>query len=159
MMSDTLAMNINIRPATVDDLPACAKIMNNWIDETEWLPRIFSHEDICEMFKSSLLKKRTMLVADIDDKIGGYLTIDNSSTIKAIFLAPFCRCTGVGKALLDKAKQKEPNGLELGVHEPNIHALRFYKREGFKEIPEGRKDDTEEGLSELLMRWDGGQAQ
>ena len=44
---------------------------------------------------------------------------------------------------------------QLTVFEPNVDAKRFYEREGFREVPEGRRDDTEEGVPILLMRWRG----
>jgi RimJ/RimL family protein N-acetyltransferase len=45
--------------------------------------------------------------------------------------------------------------VELTVFEPNLAARRFYEREGFAEVPEGRDEGSEEGIPILLMRWRG----
>ena len=147
--------NVTIRAANAADLAACAKIINDWIDETDWMPRIHSCETIEGFFDESLLNNRTVFVAEENDLVGGYLSIDQNAMIKAIYLASAMRCRGVGKRLLDEAKKYHPNRLELGVYEINEHAVKFYQREGFEEVPEGRKDTTDEGLPELLMRWEG----
>ena len=145
-----------VREARPADLPACAAIVNDWVDEVDWLPRVMSREATAALFGPDLLEKRTVLVAEAG-RILGYLSLDEGEAfIRALYLAPAARGRGVGKALMDEAKRRSPKGLRLGVFEPN-RARTFYGREGFREVPEGRKDahETEEGVAELLMRWDG----
>ena len=54
---------------------------------------------------------------------------------------------------MDEVKSRCPDRIELTVFEPNDDARRFSVREGFVEVPEGRTDDTDEGVPVLLMRW------
>jgi putative acetyltransferase len=144
-----------IRPATKADLPACARIINDYIDATDWLPRVYSHEAIDALFSPGLLEKRAILLAEIGGEAAGYLSMADDGMIQALYLAPHARGQGIGRQLLDRARELCPRQLELTVFEPNVDAKRFYEREGFREVPEGRRDDTEEGVPILLMRWRG----
>ena len=142
-----------IRPATVADLPACAAIVNDYIDATEWLPRVKSREEIAGFFTPDLIASRTVLVAETGSEVVAYVSVSGDGFLYAIYLAPAARGRGVGRRLMDEVKSRCPDRIELTVFEPNDDARRFYVREGFVEVPEGRKDDTDEGVPVLLMRW------
>jgi ribosomal protein S18 acetylase RimI-like enzyme len=144
-----------IRRGGAADGPAMAKIINDWIDETEWMPRIHSHEAIEGFFTPEILSKRTILLGErLGGKIEGYLTLRPEGMIAAFYLAPAARGKGLANLMMTEAKRLHPDRLELGVMEPNARARRFYEAQGFIEIPEGRKTDTDEGIPELLMRWE-----
>ena len=142
-----------IRPATAADLPACAEIINDYIDATVWLPRTLSREQIAARFTPDMLASRTVLVAEIEDAVAGYMTMTSRGMVPALYLAPHARGRGIGKALLDRAKASSPERVELTMFEPNRAARRFYEREGFLEVPESRRIE-EEGIPILLMRWE-----
>ena len=143
-----------IRLATAADLPACARLINDYIDATDWLPRVKSRAEIAGFFTRELLEKRSVLVVDAGSEIAAYVSVADG-WLYAIYIAPAFRGMGLGKMLLDDLKQRYPEQLELTVFEPNVAARRFYEREGFVEAPEGRDDKTEEGVPTLLMRWRG----
>ncbi|MEO1398434.1 MAG: GNAT family N-acetyltransferase [Pseudomonadota bacterium] len=147
--------DVVIREATVDDLPACADIVNAWMDETDIMQRLHSHEKIRALFSPDILDNRTIWVAVLNEKIEGYLSLIDGGNIRALYLSNALRGLGVGKQLMDIAKQAHPAFLELGVFEPNLQARKFYEREGFVEVPEKRDDNTEEGVPVLFMRWEG----
>jgi GNAT superfamily N-acetyltransferase len=144
-----------VRTATVADLPGCAAVANAWIDATPWLPRVHTAEAIAAMFEPGLLERRTLLVAEEDGDVVGYLSLGENGFVAALYLAAGARGHGVGKALMDRAKALHPEGLELTVFEPNDGARRFYAREGFVPVPDGRETDTEEGVPTLRLRWKG----
>lgn len=143
-----------IRAATVDDLPACARIINDYIDATGWLPRMKSRDEIAGFFGPELLGKRTVLVAEAGGSIAAYLSF-SEGRVFALYIDPDFRGQGLGRTLLDRVKQRHPDRVELTVFEPNFAARRFYEREGFAEVPEGRDETAEEGVPILLMRWEG----
>ncbi|GIL01127.1 MAG: GNAT family N-acetyltransferase [Alphaproteobacteria bacterium] len=146
-----------LRLAGVADLPACARIVNDYIDETEWLPRVHSREQVAGFFTPTLLASRALWLAELDGDIVGYMSVAPTGMVHALYLAPNARGAGLGAMLIDRAKQDHPERVELTVFEPNLAARRFYAREGFVEVPEGRRVDTEEGIPTLLMRWRGRQ--
>jgi putative acetyltransferase len=144
---------VTIRAAKVADLPACARIINDYIDATDWLPRTLPRDEIEALFGPDILDRRKLLVAEVDGAIAGYLSMGEDGFVPALYLEPSARGSGIGKALLDQAKTLRPAGIELTVFEPNAAARRFYAREGFHEMPEGRVTDTDEGVPTIRMRW------
>jgi ribosomal protein S18 acetylase RimI-like enzyme len=145
-----------VRRARIDDLPSMAMIINDWIDETEWMPRIHSVAEVASNFAPELLDKRIIFVGEHAQKIAGNLSIRHDHMIGGFYLASAARGQGLGSELMSAAKNHFPDFLELGVLEPNIGAQKFYKSQGFVEVPEGRKsaDETDDGIPELLMRWE-----
>lgn len=144
-----------IRPATPDDFDACAKIINDYVDATDWLPRVHSPEATRGFFNNELLATRTVLVAEDEGEIVAYMSFSPEGFVYAIYLDPRARGRGLGKALIDIVKARHPERVELTVFEKNASALRFYGREGFREVPEGRDGSRPEGIDTLLMRWQG----
>ncbi len=142
---------VAIRPATPEDAPACAAILNAWIDETPWMPRVHSHEDVERHYREFVFQKRKVTVAG-DDAPVGYLALDmEEGFITSFFLKAEVRGEGVGKRLLDGVKAGVET-LQLWTFVENDGARRFYEREGFSEAD--RSDgDNEEGLPDILYRW------
>jgi ribosomal protein S18 acetylase RimI-like enzyme len=149
-----MSNTFTIRTGSIADGPAMAKIINDWIDETDWMPRIHSREAIEGFFTPDILSKRVILIGERNGAVEGYLTLRPEGMIAAFYLAPAARGRGLANLMMTEAKHLHPDRLELGVMEPNARARRFYEAQGFIEIPEGRKTDTDEGIPELLMRWE-----
>lgn len=143
-----------IRPATPDDFDACARIINDYVDATDWLPRVHSHEAVRGFFNEELLATRTVLVAEEGGEVVAYMSFSSEGFVYAIYLDAAARGRGIGKALMDLVKARHPERVELTVFEKNSSALRFYEREGFREMPEGRDSSRPEGIPTLLMRWE-----
>ena len=146
---------VSVRPAREADLPACAGIINDYIDTADWLPRLKSRDEIAAVFAPDILALRTILVAEVAGQVAGYLSLGGGGHVAALYLAPEARRQGVGRALMAEAKALNPGGLTLTVFEPNLGARAFYAREGFAEVPERRDDSTEEGVPALWLRWPG----
>ncbi|MBU3029811.1 GNAT family N-acetyltransferase [Paracoccus marinaquae] len=142
-----------IREAGPEDLPACAAILNAYIDATDWLPRSHPHEVIAAMFSPRLLQTRRVFVAEQDGAVVGYVTLNPQARfLPALYLSPADRGRGLGKTLLDAVKAVSPAGFSLTVWQPNRDARRFYLREGLSVIGEGTDDD---GLPVWNMTWSG----
>lgn len=84
------------------------------------------------------------------DEIVGFIGL-NEGHIEGIFVDSAHRSEGVGKSLIDFAKELYPK-LSLCVYEKNERAVDFYRREGF--LPIRRKPDLSTGETEILMRWE-----
>ncbi|MFV0386347.1 GNAT family N-acetyltransferase [Paracoccus sp. (in: a-proteobacteria)] len=142
-----------IRSATVADLPACAAIINAYIDATGWLPRAQAPEYIAAAFSPDLLTSRYVLVADRDGEIAGYASFDpKTRSLPALYLSPAARGKGIGKKLLDAVKAGAADGFTLTVWKANRDALRFYLREGLQVAGEDVDDD---GLPVTRLTWGG----
>ncbi len=79
----------------------------------------------------------------------GFIGIVNGF-IAGLFVAGGLRSQGIGRLLIDAAKQRHLL-LELHVYRKNQRALQFYMREGF--AAEGSQIDPATGEEELTMIW------
>ena len=135
-----------VRLAIPEDAAASARILNDWIDATDWMPRAHDREIIAKMIADGL-PLRAFYVAG--EPISGYLSLQaETSFIRALYTAR--PGEGIGKALIDRAKAGR-DYLQLWTHEPNGAAQRFYVREGFN-VAE-RNPSGDDGLPELRMEW------
>lgn len=138
--------NTSIRLATEADIPICSRLVNDWIDRTDWIPRRAEPEAITGLIQAAFPDRQIFLIGE---PVLGYLSLNpETAHIGAIYVdAPG---QGVGKMLIDHVKA-ERDYLQLNTHQPNRAAQRFYLREGFEvvdRVPEG-----EDGIPELKMAW------
>lgn len=82
--------------------------------------------------------------------IQGFIGMDQEY-IAGIFVSGDVQGRGIGKQLLDCAKEKKRK-LTLNVYAQNQRAVRFYQREGFCITEEGTDGNT--GAKEYLMIWE-----
>lgn len=137
-----------VRRAVPDDIPACAGVINGWIDRTDWFPRLYAPEIIVQAFVD-VWDKREIHV--IGAPVEGYISIDpEQRMIAALYTAR--PGAGLGKALLDRAKEGRAM-LFLYTHVPNVAAQRFYRREGFVQIGAPLPPDPPETVLEIRMEW------
>lgn len=141
------AQEFAVRPALPADMAGCAAVVNGWIDDTPWFPRVVDAETVAEMLDKAPLTRTIWVVGD---PVAAYLSLDEESNhIGALY----CRTPGRGhgKALLDQAKAGR-DALSLNTHVVNTRAQAFYTREGFAPAGE-RAPEPPETLTELRMEW------
>ena len=138
-----------IRPATPADAPACAGILQDWLDATPWMPDLHDRGET-ERFVRERLMAGSVLVAG---EVEGFLALDGEA-IPAFYVDAAARGRGVGAALIGAAQAGAPR-LRLWTFRRNDGARRFYRRHGFRE---GRttEGDNEEGLPDVEMTWERG---
>jgi GNAT superfamily N-acetyltransferase len=135
-----------IRQATAVDASWCARLLGDWVRETGWMPVLHSREEDLG-FVAGLIARTEVLVAE-----GGFLARERDEVL-ALYLAPEVRGRGVGKALLDAAKERRER-LTLWVFQRNAGALRFYAREGFAEVERTDGARNDERLPDVRMVWE-----
>jgi putative acetyltransferase len=148
-----MASEAVVREASAADLPACAAIINDWIDATPWLPRRLDHEAIAALFEPTLLQRRAVWVAEAAGRVVGYLSAAPDGFVPALYLAAAARGQELGRRLLGAAKARFSGGLSLDCWVPNDAALRFYLREGFVEDEAGYRAETDDGVPTRRLRW------
>lgn len=72
--------------------------------------------------------------------------------VDQLYVAPGCTGAGVGTALLNLAKERQPDGLRLWAFQSNVDARRFYERHGFVEV-DSTTGDNEEHAPDVLYKW------
>ena len=139
---------MTIRPATADDAPECAAIVCEWLSHATWMPSGPSRGELEEMMREGF-PKREVWVAEDEDGVAGYLSFaPGDERIMGLYVRD--PGSGVGKALMDRAKEGRDH-LLLRTHAPNEKAHRFYEREGFAFTE--RDVEGGEGVTEHVMEW------
>ena len=99
-----------------------------------------------------MLPQAEVYVYENDKGIQGFLGL-NGEYIEGIFVSEQAQSHGIGKCLLDYAKNRKP-ALRLNVYQKNTRAIHFYQREGFQIQREGLDAATGEPDYEMLWRWE-----
>ena len=137
-----------IRKFRENDLPS---IMQIWFDSNvevhSFIPEKYWMDNF-EMVKD-ILPQAEIYVYENLGKISGFIGL-NKDYIEGIFVAVEMQSRGIGKLLLDYAKDRKSK-LLLKVYQKNTRAVRFYQREGFEIQSEGLDDDTDE--KDYAMIW------
>ena len=136
------------RRATPADIPACAAVINGWIDRTDWVPGLHGPELIEPAFRDAWGARASFVVGAAG---AGYVSVDpDQRKIAALYTSR--PGAGLGKALLDKAKEGREM-LFLRTHLPNEAAQRFYRREGFVQVGGPIAPGPPETVPEIRMEW------
>lgn len=90
---------------------------------------------------------------DADDgHMAGFITHEKPGQIDQFAVAARDWGSGAAAALLDEAKRLSAGGsLMLDVNQDNPRAVRFYEREGFNRVGEGRNQSS--GLATWRYEW------
>ena len=135
-----------LRQATIDDASAFALIVDDWIEKTEEMLRLFDKRQLTEMIRNAIPFRDVWVIGQ---PINGYISY-NPDWLQVSALYVNKRGKGLGKILLDRLKS-DYNYLQLWSHEFNNSAHNFYRREGFQF--KNRKDRGSDGIPELQFEW------
>ena len=144
---------LDIRRGELRDAAPCAAILNAWIDDTPWMPRMHPAESVDRHYREFVFTRREVWVAG-DPPVGYIALAPEDSEITSFYAA--VPGNGTGKALLDHVKGSF-GALSLWTFIANEGARRFYAREGFREV-ERTEGDNEERLPDVKCAWEHGHA-
>ena len=131
-----------LRRATIDDASGCALIVNNWIEKTVEMLRLFDKHKLTEMIRNAIPLREVWVIGK---PINGYISY-NSDSLQISALCVNKKGEGHVKILLDQIKV-DHKYRQLWSHEFNNSAHKFYKRKGFKF--KNRKDRGSDRILEL----------
>lgn len=125
-------INLKIRQATLDDIEALVLLENSFSSE------IYSKEELIKMMGLNYYK---FLIAEIDNKVVGYLCatiiFDDCDILKIIVNQNFQR-QGVGRNLIYELNNicvhQDTKKIHLEVSVKNTKAISFYENLGFEYI-------------------------
>jgi putative acetyltransferase len=106
-----------------------------------------------ERWRSELVPKAEIIVAEQDGLLTGFVTIDASGYLDQLVVAPDHWGSKLATALVDEAKRRSPERITLLVNIDNIRAIRFYERNGFAHV--GEDVNPTSGKPVLRMEWKG----
>jgi GNAT superfamily N-acetyltransferase len=144
-------MTYSYRKAKSSDSKHCVKILREWADETPWMPELDDLKPMEEFWKG-IFENDPTWVAEFNAEIIGFCVRNtgHENNIGALYVVPEFRNCGVGKHLLDLAKEKCSH-ITVWAYEKNTKARRFYQREDCNEV--SREFDEEVNLVDIEHRW------
>ena len=142
---------MNIRPATIDDLPSLLNLEQGIIDSERPYDLFLKKEDVAYYDIPNLISdsKAHLVAVELDGEIigSGYAQIrpskachvhENHCYLGFIYLEPEHRGKAVGRAILDALKDwGVSQGMEhfhLNVYSENKSAIRAYEKAGFARV-------------------------
>ena len=137
-----------IRELQKADINKVADIwLNTNIEAHDFIPVQYWRSNF-ELVKELLLQA-TVYVYEDNQGIQGFIGL-NDEYIEGIFVSNEMQSQGIGKILLNYAKDKR-NKLHLNIYQKNARAISFYKREGFEIQHSGLDEAT--GEKDYVMTW------
>ena len=116
-----------------------------------FIPQEYWQSHLEKMERDYLPAADVFVYADEEGQpIKSFMGIVNESYIAGIFVKESARSKGIGKQLLDYAKERKTK-LSLSVYQKNRRAVRFYQREHF--IIQAENIDNETNEKEFKMVW------
>ena len=103
-------------------------------------------------WRDELVPVATIVVAERDGIMVGLVTIErDTGYLDQLVVAPELWGSGLGRRLLDEAKQLSPEKIELHVNQDNERAIRLYAKAGFSVT--GESVSKHSGLPLYVMTW------
>jgi ribosomal protein S18 acetylase RimI-like enzyme len=144
---------VEIRPAQPRDAEAVADALLAGRAGMTYLPRVHEDDDVRAWIRDVLLPTREVWVAaGDDDRALGFAALGDDE-LEQLYVHPDAQSRGLGSALLDRAKERRPQGLQLWVFQRNEGARRFYERHGFELVRETDGAGNEEREPDALYAW------
>ncbi len=97
------------------------------------IERSYSLEDRRAFFLERIEPACELWVAVDAGSLIGYLAL-RQSYVDRLYVLPRAQRRGAGAALIQKARERSPGGLELHTHQKNTKARTFYEKEGFAAV-------------------------
>lgn len=102
-------------------------------------------------WRKDLVPKASIVVAEHDGSLIGFVTIDGDGYLDQLVVAPEHWGSEGARLLVDEAKRLSPQGVTLLVNKDNARAIRFYERNGF--VHAGDDVNPTSGRPVLKMEW------
>ncbi|GKY87298.1 GNAT family N-acetyltransferase [Sinisalibacter aestuarii] len=145
------AGRLSVGPARPDEAPAIGDILSDWIDETDWMPRIHRRDEE-QGFAAELVRRGWVSVARRGGAVQGFLARDGHEVV-ALYVARGARGQGVGRRLIERAQRRAAR-LELWTFQFNHAARSFYEGHGFIEVARTGGARNDEKLPDIKYLWE-----
>ena len=117
-------------------------------------PSIHDDDDVRRHFSSEVLPNQEVWVVERPGLGIAALLVLHEGWVMDLHVDPELTGRGLGSRLIDLAKQRQPDALDLWTFQSNTGARRFYERHGFVAV--GMTDgENEEHEPDVHYRWRG----
>ncbi len=143
---------VAIRPATAGDAAAVADVFLASFHATYAFPLAHTDDQVRAWIRDTLVPAGATWVAVDGDAVVGLL-VAAEGDLDQLYVAPDRLGEGIGRRLLELAKERSPGGLQLYTFQVNERARRFYERNGFTAEWFGDGSANEEGQPDVRYAW------
>jgi ribosomal protein S18 acetylase RimI-like enzyme len=143
---------MEIRTAEAADADAVADLFLAARREMTYLREVHTEAETRDWVATTLIARREVWVAAEGGRTFAFAALDEAS-LEHLYVEPAAQGRGVGTRLLERAKERRPEGLELWVFQRNGRARRFYERRGFEVVRETDGAGNEEREPDALYAW------
>jgi GNAT superfamily N-acetyltransferase len=144
---------LTIRRAGSDDGGGIGDVLlDSWRATFDW-PMAHTDAQVRSWVIETLVPTtETWVAANAAGTIVGVLSL-SATMVDQLYLAPAWIGRGLGTRLLDLAKARRPDGLDLYCFQDNGRARRFYEHHGFEAIAFGDGSGNEERQPDIRYAW------
>lgn len=143
---------VHLRPYRPEDEAASIDLWHRtWLQAYPQIDFAARLEWWRERWRKDLVPKASIVVAEQDGALTGFVTIDGEGYLDQLVVDPDHWGSGAARLLVDEAKRLSPNGITLLVNKDNARAIRFYERNGFAHA--GDDVNPTSGRPVLKMTW------
>jgi len=142
-----------IRVARHTDAVECAQVyLRSRAFALPTVPLVHADREVRRWMADEIVGRTDMWVAEVDGTIVALMVLDGG-WIEHLYLDPSWMGRGLGDKLMQLAKERSSEGLQLWTFQVNEPARRFYERHGFvvEELTEGA--GNEERAPDARYRW------
>jgi ribosomal protein S18 acetylase RimI-like enzyme len=148
---------VEVRPARVDEKDALAWLFVRARNGMTYVPPV-PEEHVGLIADELFADNEEVWLAEENGQLRGFLAIRRSGasgweTLERLYVEPDDQGRGIGTALLDKAKELRPGGLQLWVFQKNTGAIGFYERHGFRLVKRTDGAENMEREPDALYAW------
>ena len=104
-----------------------------------------------ERWRGELVPNAAVIVAEQQDRLQGFVTIDQQGYLDQLVVAPDHWGSELATTLVNEAKRLSPGSITLLVNTDNARAIRFYERNGF--VHKGEDVNPVSGHPVKKMEW------
>jgi GNAT superfamily N-acetyltransferase len=147
------ATGITIRPAQAADAAAVANVYLASFHATYDFPLAHADDEVRAWIRDIVAPAGgTWVAIGSGGAIVGMMVVA-SGELDQLYVAPDRLGEGIGRQLLDVAREQSPDGLRLYTFQVNTRARRFYENSGFVADWFGDGSANEEGQPDVRYVW------
>jgi ribosomal protein S18 acetylase RimI-like enzyme len=143
---------LEIRRATTADADVVADVYLASFHATYTFPLAHADDEVRRWIREAVLESAETWVAVEGRRVVGMMVV-GPGDLDQLYVAPDRLGSGIGRRLLDRAKERSPDGLSLYTFQVNDRARRFYERNGFVAEEFGDGTGNEEGQPDVRYAW------
>ncbi len=145
-----------VRRAIQPDAPAIAEVYLTSFHATYDFPLAHTDDQVRGWVRDKLVATEETWVAVDNERVVAMMVLA-PGYLEQLYVAQDRLGRGIGRRLMDLAKERSPEGLTLWTFQVNERARRFYERNGFVAVEFTDGSGNEERQPDVRYEWTGSQ--